>query len=175
MGQEESHAENWQQDNSVDFCPICTIEFGILIRKHHCRLCGNIICDDCSRWKFEVRVCLYCSRGASARSPKNNNFQSIENVSTALCVLNERWKIFQQTAPLDVKHYIEKNMIPGGTLQMVEEKLHGNPILQAMFVSDAIVAGTHVWEAFRTNEDGKCCFPEWANKHYTVLNKILSN
>jgi len=65
-------------------------------------------------------------------------------------------------------------MIPGGALQMVEEKLPGNPILQAMFVSDAIVAGTHVW-AFRTNEDGKRCFPEWANKHYTVLNKILSN
>lgn len=35
----------WKSDTGVNSCHICTRQFNMLIRKHHCRLCGNIICD----------------------------------------------------------------------------------------------------------------------------------
>lgn len=38
--------ENWENDNHIHNCYICYTSFNFLIRKHHCRLCGKIVCDD---------------------------------------------------------------------------------------------------------------------------------
>ncbi|ODV77694.1 uncharacterized protein CANTADRAFT_33421, partial [Suhomyces tanzawaensis NRRL Y-17324] len=37
--------DDWD-DNSITNCTICLVKFNLLIRKHHCRLCGKIVCDD---------------------------------------------------------------------------------------------------------------------------------
>lgn len=37
--------ENWQIDEDITHCPICFGKFNILLRKHHCRLCGTIVSD----------------------------------------------------------------------------------------------------------------------------------
>ncbi|KAH8914411.1 hypothetical protein BT69DRAFT_1072118 [Atractiella rhizophila] len=34
----------WEDDASVSRCPICMAAFGLKTRKHHCRLCGRIVC-----------------------------------------------------------------------------------------------------------------------------------
>uniref|UniRef100_A0A6B2LDS7 FYVE-type domain-containing protein n=1 Tax=Arcella intermedia TaxID=1963864 RepID=A0A6B2LDS7_9EUKA len=36
-------------------CHACSVKFGILTRKHHCRLCGNIFCDDCTKERVLVK------------------------------------------------------------------------------------------------------------------------
>ncbi|XP_022105378.1 rabenosyn-5-like isoform X2 [Acanthaster planci] len=38
----------WKEDSSVKFCPFCLERFGLSLRRHHCRLCGNIACSKCS-------------------------------------------------------------------------------------------------------------------------------
>ncbi|XP_033120338.1 rabenosyn-5-like [Anneissia japonica] len=38
----------WAPDSDVKFCPSCGIRFNLANRRHHCRLCGSIICKDCS-------------------------------------------------------------------------------------------------------------------------------
>jgi len=38
----------WQADNSSPTCKLCHINFGGLIRRHHCRRCGHIVCGKCS-------------------------------------------------------------------------------------------------------------------------------
>ncbi|KAK6456620.1 FYVE zinc finger-domain-containing protein [Scheffersomyces xylosifermentans] len=38
--------DNWQNDKDVTNCTICFVKFNVIIRKHHCRLCGKIVCDD---------------------------------------------------------------------------------------------------------------------------------
>jgi hypothetical protein len=38
----------WQPDSEVTECPICHIQFGFLVRKHHCRKCGRVVCATCS-------------------------------------------------------------------------------------------------------------------------------
>jgi len=35
----------WKDDKTVSNCNICQSKFTFLIRKHHCRLCGSIVCD----------------------------------------------------------------------------------------------------------------------------------
>ncbi|ODN05636.1 Early endosome antigen 1 [Orchesella cincta] len=57
----------WADDSNVSNCSTCTKEFTLIIRKHHCRHCGQIFCNDCSSKsasvpssKKPVRVCDGC-------------------------------------------------------------------------------------------------------------------
>jgi len=57
----------WKSNSEVMDCTICSNEFSISRRKHHCRHCGGIFCDPCSDNKFPlassskpVRVCDNC-------------------------------------------------------------------------------------------------------------------
>src|SRR5271168_124600 len=40
----------WINDSVVNKCSSCKIEFGLFLRKHHCRNCGNIFCYTCSNF-----------------------------------------------------------------------------------------------------------------------------
>lgn len=37
---------SWQLDSCVTNCPICFSRFNLFLRKHHCRLCGRIVCSE---------------------------------------------------------------------------------------------------------------------------------
>lgn len=60
----------WVPDNEASACKICAKEFGRLWpRRHHCRLCGGIVCSDCSARRIDypslnfknVRACTVCA------------------------------------------------------------------------------------------------------------------
>ena len=42
----------WQPDESVNYCNSCNSTFTLFWRKHHCRLCGMIFCNNCLHNKF---------------------------------------------------------------------------------------------------------------------------
>jgi hypothetical protein len=69
-------------DYTVSNCFCCNLSFGFFNRKHHCRACGRIFCQECSKW-YEIipeamigyecienwitpnaasRVCLQCKK-----------------------------------------------------------------------------------------------------------------
>lgn len=59
----------WVPDRLAQTCYKCHKEFSFLVRKHHCRICGNVFCKDCTKkmvegkfWGFqkETKVCEYC-------------------------------------------------------------------------------------------------------------------
>jgi hypothetical protein len=39
---------HWEENSVVTSCTNCHEEFGILKKKHHCRVCGCIFCAKCS-------------------------------------------------------------------------------------------------------------------------------
>uniref|UniRef100_A0A672QYT0 WD repeat and FYVE domain containing 3 n=1 Tax=Sinocyclocheilus grahami TaxID=75366 RepID=A0A672QYT0_SINGR len=80
-----STADHWVKDEQVDSCSGCTVRFSLTERRHHCRNCGQVFCQKCSRFQSEikrlkisspVRVCQNCyynlqhERG-SEESPRN--------------------------------------------------------------------------------------------------------
>ncbi|CAF0919780.1 unnamed protein product [Didymodactylos carnosus] len=46
----EQDVVEWLDDTSVKLCPSCAKQFGISKRKHHCRLCGFVMCNNCSEF-----------------------------------------------------------------------------------------------------------------------------
>lgn len=63
-------APRWVPDGDVLYCKSCKVEFEWIIRKHHCRHCGNIFCNKCAAEKLFLplgfkyqdpqRVCKSC-------------------------------------------------------------------------------------------------------------------
>uniref|UniRef100_A0A3Q3KAE7 FYVE-type domain-containing protein n=1 Tax=Monopterus albus TaxID=43700 RepID=A0A3Q3KAE7_MONAL len=43
----EKSVVSWVNDTDVPFCPDCGNKFNIRNRRHHCRLCGSIMCRKC--------------------------------------------------------------------------------------------------------------------------------
>lgn len=48
--QHEQQLVPWVDGNLVKLCPNCAKKFNITRRQHHCRLCGSVMCHDCSRY-----------------------------------------------------------------------------------------------------------------------------
>lgn len=43
----EQSVVTWEDDNEVSKCPFCQQEFGSwTFRRHHCRICGRVVCAD---------------------------------------------------------------------------------------------------------------------------------
>jgi len=59
----------WVPDKEAPDCHLCACQFNVFKRRHHCRACGEVFCDDCStnritlprlNYTSEVRVCNRC-------------------------------------------------------------------------------------------------------------------
>lgn len=48
-------ATRWEVDCDVDACRRCARRFTLFFRKHHCRRCGQIVCDTCSSHRALLR------------------------------------------------------------------------------------------------------------------------
>ena len=75
----------WQPDASADTCQRCAAEFSVVLRRHHCRNCGLLVCYTCSESRAHVkgydgvqRVCNECcpeySAAKSLASPTAKNY-----------------------------------------------------------------------------------------------------
>ncbi|CAK9055496.1 unnamed protein product [Durusdinium trenchii] len=62
-------SDDGQADGKETHCPRCRSQFTTYFRRHHCRNCGGLVCDDCSRNRTRiprdlslgiVRVCDDC-------------------------------------------------------------------------------------------------------------------
>ncbi|MES1912742.1 MAG: hypothetical protein MHM6MM_004967, partial [Cercozoa sp. M6MM] len=52
---ESTPREQWQPDASSAVCPACDSIFAWFSRRHHCRLCGMLVCGDCSQKRVRVQ------------------------------------------------------------------------------------------------------------------------
>lgn len=88
----------WIPDNHSSRCQECATKFTFLLRKHHCRACGRLLCGDCSKYQASLeylggcleRVCKHChetlklvTKRKSIRKTKSlNDFDEVkENIS----------------------------------------------------------------------------------------------
>ncbi len=67
----------WQTDKSTKQCQLCGIGFTLTRRRHHCRVCGRLVCASCSPHRLviqsidpkkKVRVCNPCEHEVAENS-----------------------------------------------------------------------------------------------------------
>uniref|UniRef100_A0A4X2MDN9 FYVE, RhoGEF and PH domain containing 6 n=1 Tax=Vombatus ursinus TaxID=29139 RepID=A0A4X2MDN9_VOMUR len=91
-----SKAPIWIPDIRATMCMVCTSEFTLTWRRHHCRACGKIVCQACSSNKYGLdylknqpaRVCEHCfkelQRLDHQNSPKTGSPANHKSPSSAL-------------------------------------------------------------------------------------------
>jgi len=60
----------WMDQEGITNCSLCSSEFSVVKRKHHCRCCGAVVCGPCSSNNMVIpginkdksRVCSLCSK-----------------------------------------------------------------------------------------------------------------
>ena len=63
----------WSADKDSPSCELCEREWTVIRRRHHCRKCGRLVCDQCSPTKQPVsgstnpkRTCIRCIEAKAA-------------------------------------------------------------------------------------------------------------
>ncbi|KAK0657332.1 FYVE zinc finger-domain-containing protein [Cercophora newfieldiana] len=74
-GPPEVALPRWQPDAEVTYCPICRTQFSFFIRKHHCRKCGRVVCNDCSPHHI-ILPFEYIVRPPWDQRPRNPRYSS---------------------------------------------------------------------------------------------------
>ncbi|KAH8021450.1 hypothetical protein HPB51_015846 [Rhipicephalus microplus] len=88
----------WVEDADVKLCPSCAKAFSISRRRHHCRLCGGIMCQLCSEFLDSATVQQLV---ASAGSPSANvGEEPLRLCRDCRVLLNRRLSHPEQPPPL---------------------------------------------------------------------------
>eukprot|EP00939_MAST-03C_sp_MAST-3C-sp1_P001427 g1427.t1 len=45
----------WTNDNESPVCLLCSAAFSLFLRRHHCRVCGRLVCDKCSQGRVKCK------------------------------------------------------------------------------------------------------------------------
>jgi hypothetical protein len=61
--------------STVAACVLCNKSFSIFVKKHHCYVCGKIVCDDCS--KHKLQGCTVCCNWQGACLCAKPKFESM--------------------------------------------------------------------------------------------------
>ncbi|XP_013872596.1 FYVE, RhoGEF and PH domain-containing protein 6 isoform X2 [Austrofundulus limnaeus] len=96
-----SKAPIWIPDLRTTMCMICTSEFTLTWRRHHCRACGKVVCQVCSSNKCRLaylknqqpaRVCDQCFETLLRQRSAINSATPVTPGSKASFVFNRRQK-----------------------------------------------------------------------------------
>ena len=80
----------WVPDSYSSTCQECHVKFTFIIRKHHCRACGRLLCSYCSRFQEPLeylgwnpsRVCGVCHEHFQKPKPRNGQPRRIRKTKS---------------------------------------------------------------------------------------------
>ena len=84
----------WIPNETLNHCIVCNKFFGMFRRKHHCRQCGILVCQDCSPYKdyvagyrdLKVRICRNCTLFKVKRIKENDRLKKFNSAKSMAAV-----------------------------------------------------------------------------------------
>lgn len=81
-------AATWIPDNASAVCMRCMEPFNVTQRRHHCRHCGFVVCNSCSKSRAvlphisskPVRVCRLCKDSLCEQEVSNGTFRKKDSI-----------------------------------------------------------------------------------------------
>ncbi|CAK1552247.1 unnamed protein product [Leptosia nina] len=130
--------EQWVEDYTTDRCMLCKISiFSMIIRRHHCRRCGRLVCHACSRNRMQVptypsgvkfRVCDDCyvqTMNKKSGADQDNLITSSNSDSAGSGVTCMDWSLSTNPNKNDaVREEFSYEFTPNVTLCLSIMKLH---------------------------------------------------
>ena len=79
----------WVPDTASSTCQECRVRFSFVVRKHHCRACGRLLCARCSQHQAALqylggtlgRVCQPCHREIQNNKSKPRNMRRTKSLN----------------------------------------------------------------------------------------------
>ena len=116
--------DHWMPDKLCKHCYACEIPFTVFRRRHHCRLCGQVFCSNCSAYFIEL---LPSSNGATAEikesfivKPEASNATPNNNATVRACKMCYEQVSAQQAETLKAP---STSFMPLITMMKEEEEL----------------------------------------------------
>ena len=86
MRLQENQKVTWEMKKS---CKLCFKTFTLVHRRHHCRLCGSSICDECTIYYKDKKCCTTCFKivnttAITVEDPMRPLFDAIESLKRQL-------------------------------------------------------------------------------------------
>ncbi|CAF2687300.1 unnamed protein product [Rotaria sp. Silwood2] len=79
----EQNIVSWMEDSVASTCASCCKSFGLSRRKHHCRLHGSVICNQCSQFlSFSIARCIIDSNISSTSTTNSLAIQQLINLKS---------------------------------------------------------------------------------------------
>jgi DNA-directed RNA polymerase subunit RPC12/RpoP len=71
------HKAVWSKNNTSNICQLCSDQFSLTNRRHHCRACGVLTCDKCSSKRLHLTVQInessFLPTSSSVNNPSGND------------------------------------------------------------------------------------------------------
>ena len=151
---QEKYGITWQLDADVQECNECRKTFNAFRRKHHCRNCGMIFCNDCTSNKMTVRgssnlkrVCVPCKAilDAMVSTPNPLDDPSTSTSSKSSTNMNRG-----NTRGSKVPEKDQEPLLNGVVLRWANELMDGSNVT-CHFYGTMIMSGFAVW--YRSIDD----------------------
>ncbi|CAG4931957.1 unnamed protein product [Parnassius apollo] len=142
--------EQWVEDYTTDRCMMCKISiFSMIIRRHHCRRCGRLVCHACSRHRMHVptypsgvkfRVCDDCYTQTMTRrsnSEQDNLIMSSNSDSGGSGITCMDWCLSTNSKKNEaVRTEFSYEFTPNVTLCLTIMKMHSTNLDYPRFLLD---------------------------------------
>uniref|UniRef100_A0AC35U565 FYVE-type domain-containing protein n=1 Tax=Rhabditophanes sp. KR3021 TaxID=114890 RepID=A0AC35U565_9BILA len=70
----------WIDDKDTDHCMLCSAKFTLLLRRHHCRACGRVLCNSCCSEKKVLAFSKDAAKKCRVCGPCVNTLDKIEQL-----------------------------------------------------------------------------------------------
>lgn len=89
--------QDWVNDGDRSNCSLCVQSFGMLKRRHHCRVCGEVVCSSCTVFKLvttdqelsKLRVCKACLAKSSDTAAMTNSGIGNNSTSSTMSTMSD--------------------------------------------------------------------------------------
>ncbi|PWA60056.1 hypothetical protein CTI12_AA385690 [Artemisia annua] len=114
--------QHWVPDKESTKCKACSTCFGLFVRRHHCRNCGDIFCDKCTQGRTalsaekhadEVRVCDQCMAEVTHWLSQVKEVSGFNRHETLAKILQDEMEKRKETAEF-------KSSVPNKQMKEVE-------------------------------------------------------
>ena len=168
----ESKKKFWLPDNLSQNCFSCETKFSMLFdRRHHCRICGNIFCNNCTSKQIQfmvkdknendkfvkIKVCDYCFKICIIFDDyyKNNCFKNIN-------------KFYYFCKYLDIEKKDNEKFLA------IDDKEKENEIKRNIDNTYDIIIQNMIKSVLKEYFDDRIV-TEWKNTIYKIIINVVSN